>query len=101
MLWEQMQEYGINDNESKLLCRRFLNDNQKEILKPYTNRNSNSSNGEYEEDGEDGEDVGGGLGGPTQSQIANLLISFAEDNATLFKDEFGVPHALLEIDNHH
>lgn len=50
MLWEQMQEYGINDNKSKLLCRRFLNDNQKEILKPYTNRNSNSSNGEYEED---------------------------------------------------
>lgn len=32
MLWEQMQEYGINDNESKLLCRGFLNDNQEEIL---------------------------------------------------------------------
>lgn len=29
------------------------------------------------------------------------MIRFAEDNATLFKDEFGVPHTLLEIDNHH
>ena len=68
MLWEQMQEYGINDNKYKLLCRRFLNDNQKEIPKPYTNRNSNSSNGEYEEEGEDGGDVGG-LGGTTRHKL--------------------------------
>jgi hypothetical protein len=44
LFWEQVEEYGITDNETKLLCRRLLNHNQKEILKS-SNENENGNNG--------------------------------------------------------
>ena len=52
MFWEQLGEYGIIDNETKLLCRRFLNHNQKEILKDFNNGKSQSA-GEGEEEKEE------------------------------------------------
>ncbi len=90
---------GINDDESKLLSRRFLNENQEEILKRYTS--SNVEDEEYDEEGAGGVELETGGGKITNQEIAGMLIRLAEDYATLFNDEFGVPHALLKIDNNH
>ena len=99
MFWQQMNEYGIIDDKTKLLCRKLLAFNQEGILKPY----SKSKKGGKEEDDDIEGAGGGGISGGkiTNQDIAGMLIGIAEDYGTLFNDEFGVPRALLKIDNNH
>ena len=41
LFWKEMNDYGINDLESKLLCRRLLNANEKKILELQKSKSQN------------------------------------------------------------
>ena len=98
LFWEQMQEYGINDIESKLQCRRLLNDNQLEILKEYNKQNGKSqSAAEYEEEDEDAEE-----GEEEEENNAEILFAYAETHINLlFKDQYGKLFGNVKIKDGH
>ncbi len=90
-----MNEYGINDNESKLQCRRLLNDNQLEILKEYNKQNGKSqSAAEYEEEDEEEEDEG--------ENNTEILFAYADTHIKLlFKDQYGKLFGCVKIKDGH
>jgi hypothetical protein len=83
MLWDQAEVYSIG-KEHKSTFYRFLNDNQ-DIITPDKNSYDNNNGGEN-----------------VKSSQADVLIElFNKSSPILFKDEFNVPHALVNIDGHY
>jgi len=87
ILWEQIIEYGEQDNDKKLLLRRFLNTNQKEILKDCSDKNQGTGKK--------------GTSSSSAVSVADEIMALALENVTLFQNEFGEAHALTKIDDHY
>ena len=88
---EMAEENGICDKESKLL-KNHLNDNYDEILTLSTTTSNDDKNQEEEETT--------GQKSNTMASTAELLLDLFQEQepaAVLFKDQFLVPHVLINI----
>jgi hypothetical protein len=84
---EQAEDNGIFDKELKQLLIRHLNDNHDEILKACPN----ATNDKGFEEGDEEERI----------SLPQKLVELALNNCMLFKDEFGIPHTLVKIDDYY
>jgi hypothetical protein len=91
---EMAEENGIIDNESKRLLKSHLNDNHDEILL--------NDDSDYNTDQEKNEDTAEQKGNP-MANTANLLLKLFQQTTmpVLFKDQFKVPHVLINIYDHY
>jgi hypothetical protein len=99
-LLDEAEEYGINGKEQRLLLKRLLNDNENLILADYNNKSSNKKSQQHQEEETTTEHSGGSGGGDTAELLLDLF-NEQEPQPVLFKDQFKVPHALVNIENHY
>ena len=78
---EMLEEKGVS-KEHILLLKNTL-DNNFDLIKKDNNTD------------------GGDIGDSRTTKIADRLVKLALENSTLFKNEFGMPHALIKVDNNY